>query len=198
MKPLSAVESAEMERFFGGLKNRTNPLAPGRTIDMDAAGALEHMMAGRPPALRHVWDVRLGQHFLADCGAAPADVRECAVSNVAVMAAATLPGSMGIDTGSYSLWACEIGRRYRIVYEFMPRWHSIVLYFLRRHEAAYGGPLRVVLPRPDHAEPGYVESYGEIVARSYDMDMEKEDLRDIINRLCAGKAGRRPDAEGFT
>lgn len=186
MKPLGAAESVEMEKFFGSLKDRTNPLAPGRTTDMNAADALERIMAGRPPTLRHIWDVRFGPHFLSDCEAAPADIRECVTSNISVMTAATFPGSMGSDTGSYNLWACEIGRRYRIVYEFIPRWHCIVLYFMRQHDAAYDGPLRVILPMPTHAEPGYVEAYEEIVGRSYETDIEKNDMRNIIQGLCAG------------
>lgn len=184
MKLLGTAENAEMGKFFGSLKDRTNPLAPGRTTDMNAANALEHIMIGRPPALRHIWDVRFGPHFLPDCEAAPADVLECTISNVSVMAAAKFPGSMGSDTGAYNLWACELGRRYRIIYEFMPRWHSIVLYFMRQHDAAYDGPLRVVLPKPTHVEPGYVEAYEEIIGRSYETDVEKEDMRNIIQRLC--------------
>ena len=110
MKPLDAAENSEMEKFFGSLKNRANPVAPGRTVRADAA-APERIMAARPAALRHVWDVEFGPHFLADCDAAPADIRECVASNVAAMAAAKFPGSMGSDTGEYNLWACGIGRR---------------------------------------------------------------------------------------
>lgn len=172
-----------MEKFFGSLKNRANPLAPGRTTNMNAADALERIMASRPEVLRHVWDVRFGPHFLADCDAAPADVRECVASNVSVMAAAKFPGSMGADTGAYNLWACEIGLRYRIIYEFVPRYHSIILYFMRRHDAAYGGPLRAVLPVPDHTEPGYVEAYEEVARRSYETDVEMEDMRNITHRI---------------
>ena len=43
MKPLGAEEQSEMGKFFGSLSNRTNPLAPGRTIPMDAVGALERL-----------------------------------------------------------------------------------------------------------------------------------------------------------
>ena len=185
MKPLSAAEALAMEKFFGSLKNRTNPLAPGRADHTDAVGALERIMAGRPAALQHVWDVRLGPHFLPDCEAAPVDVHECVVSNISVMVAAGFPGSMGADTGAYNLWACEIGRRYRIIYEFVPRYHCVVLYFMRQHDAAYDGPLRVALPSPSHVEPGYVEAYEEMIARSYETDVEKDDMRNIIQRMCA-------------
>ena len=185
MKPLGDEEQSEMDKFFGSLSNRANPLAPGRTIPMDAVGALERVMAGRPAALRHVWDIEFGPHFLPDCDAAPADVRECVVSNMAAMVTAKFPGTMGFDTGAYNLWACEIGRRYRIIYEFIPRYHCAVLYFMRQHGAAYDGPLRVVMPSPAHAEPGYVEAYEETIGQSYKMDMEKEDMRNIIRRCTA-------------
>ena len=185
MKTLSAAEALAMEKFFGSLKNRTNPLAPGRADHMDAVGALERIMAERPAALQHVWDVRFGPHFLPDCEAAPADVRECVVSNISVMVAAGFPGSMGADTGAYNLWACEIGRRYRIIYEFVPRYHCVVLYFMRQHDAAHDGPLRVALPSPSHAEPGYVEAYEEMIERSYETDVEKDDMQNIIQRMCA-------------
>lgn len=184
MKPLSAAESSEMEKFFGSLKNRTNPLAPGRTTDMNATDALERIMDGRPSALRHVWDVRFGPHFLPDCYVAPADVRECVAANISVMTTAMFPGSMGSDTGAYNLWACEIGRRYHIIYEFIPRCHCIVLYFMRQHDVAYDGPLRVVLPSPNHAEPGYVMAYEELIGQSYEIDIEKNDMRNIVQRLC--------------
>ena len=185
MKSLGAVESSEMEEFFGSLANRTNPLAPGRTTDMSAMDALECIMSGRPPALRHVWDVRFGPHFLSDCKDAPADVRECVMSNISVMVTAKFPGHMGHDTGAYNLWSCEIGRCYRIIYEFIPRYHCVVLYFMRRHDMAYDGPLRVVLPNPNHVEPGYVEAYEEIIEESYHMDVEKDDIRGIVQRKCA-------------
>ena len=152
---------------------------------MDTAAALERIMAGRPPAMRHVWDVKFGPHFLPDCDAAPADVRECVASNIAMMAAAKFPGNMGSDTGEYNLWACEIGRRYRIIYEFIPRHHSVVLYFMRQHDTAYDGPLRAVMPGPTHSEPDYAEAYEEIIGRSYETDMEKDDMRNIVKRLCA-------------
>ncbi len=181
---LDVAESVEMEKFFGSLANRTNPLAPGRTINMNATDALERIMAGRPAALRHVWDVRFGPHFLADCDSVPADIRECVASNIAAMTVAKFPGRMGADAGSYNLWACEVGLGWRIIYEFIPRYHSIVLYFVRRHDAAYGGPLRVVFGDPNHPEPGYVEGYAETIGRSYETDVEKEDLRGIVNRLC--------------
>lgn len=184
MKPLGAAESSEMERFFGSLKNRTNPLAPGHTIRMDATDALERIMARRPAALRHVWDVRFGPHFLSDCEAAPADVRECVAANVSVMVTAMFPGSMGSDTGAYNLWACEIGRRYRIIYEFIPRYHSIALYFVRQHDTAYGGPLRAALPNPNHAELGYVDAYEEMIGQSYERDVEVDDIRNVVQRLC--------------
>ena len=183
VQPLDVVEKSEMEKFFGSLKNRTNPLAPGHTTRMDPVTALERIMSGRPPALRHVWDIKFGPHFLSDCGAAPADVRECVAANIAVMATAKFPGNMGSDTGEYNLWACEIGCRYRIIYEFVPRHHSIVLYFMRRHDAAYDGPPRAVIPGPTHSESDYVEAYEEIIERSYETDVEKDDMRDIVERL---------------
>lgn len=186
MEPLSMVEKSEMGKFFGSLTNRTNPLAPGRTAHMDMAAALERIMMGRPPALQHVWDVKFGPHFLPDCDAAPADVRECVASNIAMMAAAGFPDSMGSHTGEYNLLTCEIGRQYHMVYEFIPRYHSIVLYFMRRHDTAYAGPLRAVMPDGSaRFEPDYMNAYEEFIDRSYKTDMEKEDLRSTINGLCS-------------
>ena len=140
-------------------------------------------MTHRPATLRHVWDVETGPHFLSDCDSLPDDVRECVLANISVMTCTQHPASMGRDAGHYGPDVCEIGRGHHIVYRFIPRYHRLALYFARYYEGADGGPLRVVMPSPVPVEPGYDEAYEEMVGRSYECDIEKEDLRDMIVRM---------------
>ena len=184
VKSLGAEEKSEMDKFFGSLSNRINPLAPGRTEQMPMHALQERLMVDRPAALRHIWDVEVGPHFLSDYESLPTDVQECVMANISVMACSLHPAAMGEDTGTYGLMTCDIGRGYHIIYQFRPRYHRLALYFARRHNGAAGGPLRVVLPGPVPAEPGYDEAYEEVVNLSYTCDVEKEDLRNVINRMC--------------
>lgn len=179
-------ELAEMDKFYGGRSPADNPrpTIPGRAEAMPLPALQERIMQGRLPGLRHVWDVEVGPHFIPDCDVLPADVQECVVANIAVMACSQYPGSMGADVDPHFLSACSIGRGYRIIYEFIRRYHRLSLYFVRRSPDADDGPLRVASPGPVPEDPDLTEAFEEVVARSYECDMEKEDLRNAINRLC--------------
>ena len=182
---LTDDERAKMDAFYANVSNQNGPpIAPGRTTVFSSTNLLEEMMYSRPPELRHVWSAEVGEYFLQDCRALPTGIQECALRNVAALLCTKYPGGVGTDTGVYGLLACEIGMRYHIIYEFVPRYHVLMLHFVRRADDAYDGPLRVVTPEHTPDWPDYDESYGETIGRSYECDMEKEDLRRIIRERC--------------
>jgi len=149
-------------------------------------------MTNRHQALRHVWDVAVGPHFLADCMTLPADVQECVVANIAVLASSVCPEAMGTETKTHWLMACEIGRRYRIIYEFKAQYHTLNLFFVRQGGKGdtYDGPLRVVPTMCAVSDDPFAhDAYVYVVERSYECDMEKEDLRFIINKLSNNNVG---------
>ena len=176
---LNAEEKSEMGKFYGSFVNRTNPIAPGRTTSYNIADALRRIMSSRPVALRHTWEMHFGPHFISDCDAADAEVLECVLAN---MASARFPGTMGVDAGEYNLWVCEIGRKYRIIYDCIPRYHRLELFFMRQHQDAYDGPLRVVMPSI-HVDPDCASTYEGVIGASYKTDVEKEDLYRIIGAM---------------
>jgi len=87
---LGTDEQAKMDQFYGP-KDKKTPLAPGRVTNIDLRTLQEQIMTNRHQALRHVWDVAVGPHFLSDCMALPADVHECVVANIAVLARPVCP-----------------------------------------------------------------------------------------------------------
>ena len=177
-------EITAMKKFFGPLAGRTNLLSPGRTESMPSVSLLQYLMSHRAEGLRHVWDVEMGPHFVSDCEALPDDMRECVVANIAVMLCSKHPAAMGVDTGSYNIRACSIGCQYRIVYEFLPRYHTLTLYFVRQSDDAYDGPPQVQLPNAVSSEPTLDAIYERHISRSYEHDVEKEDMRAVINQTC--------------
>lgn len=184
MNLLSNEEKSEIDKFYGSFTNRPNPVAPGRTTQHNTTDALQRLMSKRPIALRHTWDVHFGPHFLPDCNAAHVEVLECVLANISTMSSAWFPGTMGVDAGEYNLWVCEIGRRYRIIYDFIPRYHRLELFFMRQHMDAYDGPLRVVMPNLN-VDPDCVAIYEDVIGESYKTDVEKDDLRRIIEEITS-------------
>ena len=175
--PLTEFERSEtLETLEAAL------LPDRRTVRTDPKGLLEGMMTGRPEALRHVWDVEVGRRFMSDCSALPNDIQECAIRNVAALLCSKYPNSTSRFDGVGNIAEVEIGRGYHIVFEFVPRYHRLVFYFVRQAPGAYGGPLRVAPPKKTPADADTDEWYGEIIGRSYEYDVEREDLLKLVAR----------------
>ena len=145
-----------------------------RTIRMNQKDVLERMMSRRPKALRHVWDVEVGRHFLSDCDELPEDVQDYTIRNVAALMCAKYPNAASRFDDIRNIAEMEIGRGYHIVFEFIPRYHRLVFYFVRRAPDAYDGPLRVV--SYENVSSDIDDVYCDVIEHSYKYDVEREDL----------------------
>ncbi len=158
---LSTLEQDEMKKWY--TESDASVFDSAKPI----TEALPLLMNTRPFAFKHVWDINFGPYFQTDLDKVPADVEECALSNIAVMSAAKFPGTMGNDIKAYGLIGCEIGKGYNMLYDITMRKHQIIFHYLRKYGTAFQGNLRVVLP--DATSRSYEDGIGDIITKSYQM-----------------------------
>ena len=156
-------------------------VGPGTAARFSGYEFLAKIKRGRAECYHTPWDVSASPDFLSDYAALPDEMKECVIQNVAALVHAKWPNTFGEHEDGW--FVLEIGRRFRVVYNFSHYDHTILLLFVREKDDAYNGPPRVKLPRLDKwsDDPDFgfaLEGYESILAESYERDI----VGDILAR----------------
>ena len=162
-------------------------IAPGTAVRFSGDQFLAKLKRRRAECYHLPWDVAAAPDFLSDYDKLPDDIKECVIQNVAALVHAKWPTTFGEFESDWFI--LEIGRRFRIVYDFSNYDHTLFLLFVREKDGAYDGPLRVKLPRLDKwsDDPDFefaLVGYESALAESYERDIMGESLRRQLHVGC--------------
>ena len=146
---------------------------------MPLGEALELLKSHRSESYRHTWDVRFVPTFWTDYERLDAEMKEAVILAVSALANAKHPAHTGRDLNRPGLAACEIGKSYRIVYNFMPGMHHLVLFFVGKNDDADDCEPSMAFPAVEYSKSRKAdETHAEIITEGYQRDVWKEAVGD--------------------